>query len=131
MKFKDILYNLRTEKGLSQAKLAKSLNVSTGTIGMLETGKRMPSVEMQEALADYFNVSLDYLMGRDTKSIYYGDPQEHYYMNDDARELAEFLHKNPDYKVLFDASRKVKREDIEFVKQMIDRMRGTDDDTGC
>ena len=38
---------------------------------------------------------------------------------------------NPEYKVLFDASRKVKREDIEFVKQMMDRMRGDVDDTGC
>ena len=36
-------------------------------------------------------------------------------------DRAEFLHKNPDYKVLFDASRKVKKEDIEFVKQMLDR----------
>ena len=36
--------------------------------------------------------------------------------------MAQFLYENPDYKVLFDASRKVKKEDIEFVKQMIDRM---------
>ena len=48
-----------------------------------------------------------------------------------ARELAEFMFKNPEYKVLFDASRKVKKEDIGFVKEMIDRMRGSSDDTGC
>ena len=52
-------------------------------------------------------------------------------LNDDARELAQFMFENPEYKVLFDASRKVKKEDIEFVKQMIDRMRGDVDDTGC
>lgn len=40
--------------------------------------------------------------------------------------MAEFLYRNPDYKVLFDASRKVKPEDIDFVKQMIDRMGGND-----
>lgn len=34
---------------------------------------------------------------------------------------------NPKYKVLFDASRKVKPDDIEFVKQLIDRMGGNDD----
>ena len=42
------------------------------------------------------------------------------------------MHKNPEYKVLFDASSKVKKEDIEFVKKMIDRVRGSDeDDFGC
>lgn len=56
---------------------------------------------------------------------------QEYYINDEAREMAEFLFKNPEYKVLFDASRKVKKEDIEFVKQMIDRVRGDSDDTGC
>ena len=55
----------------------------------------------------------------------------HYYLNDDARELAQFMFENPEYKVLFDASRKVKKADIEFVKQMIDRIRGDVNDTGC
>lgn len=45
--------------------------------------------------------------------------------------MAEFMFKNPEYKVLFDASRKVKKDDIEFVKQMIDRVRGDSNDTGC
>ena len=44
-----------------------------------------------------------------------------YYLNDDAREMAQFMFENPEYKVLFDASRKVKKEDIEFVKEFIDR----------
>ena len=54
-----------------------------------------------------------------------------YYENDDARDFAQFMYENPEYKVLFDASRKVKKEDIEFVKQMIDRVRGDKNDTGC
>lgn len=45
-----------------------------------------------------------------------------YYINDDAKDIAQFLYENPDYKVLFDASRKVKKEDIQFVKDMIDRL---------
>ena len=46
-----------------------------------------------------------------------------YYLNDEARDLAQFLYENPDYKVLFDASRNVKKDDIEFVKQMLDRFK--------
>ena len=48
--------------------------------------------------------------------------QAEYYLDDEAREYAEFLHKNPEYKVLFDASRKVKKKDIEFVTEFIERM---------
>lgn len=48
--------------------------------------------------------------------------EQPYYLNDDARDLAQFLFDNPEYKVLFDASRKVKKEDIEFIKQMIDKI---------
>lgn len=36
-----------------------------------------------------------------------------YYIDENAREYADFLHKNPEYKVLFDASRKVKTEDLQ------------------
>ena len=62
-----------------------------------------------------------FAMDKDIDSITEDDSDESYYLDEDAREAAEFLHKNPDYKVLFDASRKVKKEDIEFVKQMLDR----------
>ena len=48
--------------------------------------------------------------------------EETYYLNDEARDMAQFLFENPNYKVLFDASRKVKPEDINFVKEMIERM---------
>ena len=78
-----------------------------------------------QMLADYFNVMKSDLI--EDKS----EPPETYYLNDDARDLAQFMFENPEYKVLFDASRKVKKEDIEFVKQMIDRVRGDVDDTGC
>lgn len=55
-----------------------------------------------------------------------------YYIDKDAREIAEFLYKNPEYRVLFDASRNVKAKDIEFVRQMIDRLGGNDNnDTGA
>ena len=95
---------------------------------MYETGAREPDYETLEMIADFFNVDIDYLLGRTNKTTIL--PESTYYLNDDARDLAQFMFENPEYKVLFDASRKVKKEDIEFVKQMIDRMRGGVDDTG-
>jgi len=111
MKFKDILYNLRTEKGISQAKLAKELNLSTGLIGMYENGNRMPSVEAQEAIADYFNVSLDYLMGRDSKSLYYLDPQ--------TAELAKDLSEKPKLRTLLEFGRKADDIQLDIINEHI------------
>ena len=64
MDFKNIILALRNERGFSQEQLAKVLHVSKSTVAMWETGQRLPSVEKYEEIADYFNVSIDYLMGR-------------------------------------------------------------------
>ena len=116
--FQLVLKSLRKSSGLTQDELANKLDVSRSTIGMYESGAREPDYETLEAIADFFNVDTDYMLGRTNKTTVLPD---HYYLDEEAREAAEFLHKNPDYKVLFDASRKVKKEDIDFVRQMIDR----------
>ena len=104
MEFKDVLYELRSERHLSQAKLAEKVGLSSAAIGTYENGTRMPSRETQEKLADFFNVSLDYLMGRDSKSIYY--------LNPETAETAQELFDNPDMRVLFDAARDARPEDL-------------------
>lgn len=64
MDFGSIFQKLRSESGLKQDEIAKKLGVSKSTIGMWETGKRLPSPELYEQVADYFNVDIDYLYGR-------------------------------------------------------------------
>ena len=41
------------------------MNISRSSIGMFEQGRRKPDFEMQEAFADFFNVNMDYLFGRE------------------------------------------------------------------
>lgn len=55
---------LRNTKGITQLELAGYLGVSKSTIGMYESGKREPSLEVLSNLADYFSVDLDYLSGK-------------------------------------------------------------------
>lgn len=115
------------EKGVTVTGTEKELGFAKGSLCKVNTSK--PSMEKVQKLAEYFGVSVQYLMNGQKEDTQKEDAN--YYFDDEARDLAQFMFENPEYKVLFDASRKVKREDIEFVKQMIDRMRGDNDDTGC
>ena len=63
-RFSERLKSLREGKSLSQDKLGKELNVSRYAIYTYEKGKACPTVDGLIALADYFDVSLDYLVGR-------------------------------------------------------------------
>lgn len=60
----DIIKQLREERGLSQSQLADILNVASSSIGMWENDKRIPGEDTKEAIADYFNVDMNYLYGR-------------------------------------------------------------------
>ena len=58
------LKELRENKNLSQQDLAKALKVSPSTVSNWEAGKREPDMAMVIAICEYFNVSIDYLLGR-------------------------------------------------------------------
>ena len=108
--------------GKTQVGLADYMDVSQPTVSNWCKGLKLPRMDKIDRICEYLNISRSDLM----------NTRESYYLDEDAREYAEFLFKNPEYKVLFDASRKVPKEDIDFVRKMIDRMRGGgSDDAGC
>lgn len=59
------LKDLRVKRGISQEDLARSLNLTKSSICCYEKGLRVPALETLINLADYFEVSVDYLLGRD------------------------------------------------------------------
>ncbi|WP_054662744.1 helix-turn-helix transcriptional regulator [Lacticaseibacillus camelliae] len=61
---------LRNEKGLTLKQLGKILNVRDNTLSQYETGKRNPQLGLWEEIADFFNVSLDYLLMHTDKRDY-------------------------------------------------------------
>jgi len=62
--FGKILADLRAEKKLTQKELAEKLNVSSGAIGMYETEKRKLDSDKLLIFCNFFDVSVDYLLGR-------------------------------------------------------------------
>jgi len=61
--FGENLKNLRVEKGIGQAELAKAINVSNGIISLWENGLREPKLSNLIAIAKFFSVSIDFLAG--------------------------------------------------------------------
>ncbi|MBQ9039793.1 MAG: helix-turn-helix transcriptional regulator [Clostridia bacterium] len=75
---------LRKERGITQEKLAQIVNIDRSSIGKYEgKSKVIPSEEVRQAIADYFGVSVDYLMGR--TDIRYPNPANR--LTDDEVEL--------------------------------------------
>ncbi len=64
MMLSERLKELRTKSGLTQEALSKSLNINRATYAHYETGRREPDNEIMQLLATFFNVSVDYLLGR-------------------------------------------------------------------
>ena len=115
MSFNERLRELRTKRELSQQQLATALGISKSAISMYEIGEREPDFETLEAIADLFNVDMNYLLGDDNKSTYYLEPE--------AARIAQEVQARPELKILFDASRNVSVDDLKFVIDMVDRLK--------
>lgn len=58
----DKIKNLRKERGITQQELATSIDVVQSTIGMIESGKKIGSPKTLKKIADFFDVTVDYLL---------------------------------------------------------------------
>ena len=144
------LKELRQGKNLTQKDLSKILQISASTIGMYEQGRREPDHETLTKLADFFDVPTDYLLGRiipdgkgswkyagnydgcfagqDGKHFMLFDGQQDqpaqpapsYYHDPEVAQMANEIKDNPDMRILFDASRDLKKESIEEVVKFIE-----------
>ncbi len=94
---KDRIISLRIEKRMTQGQLAEALKISPSSIGMYEQGRRKPSYELLEEISDYFNVDMDYLMGRsDIKNKYQAGLK--YDWEDELRETGKISPKKEEVK---------------------------------
>lgn len=106
----DIFVQLCERKGVSSYKVCKDLGISQGTISNWKNRGNNISAPIMKKIADYFDVSMEYLMGSENNSE---ENNEEYYEDKETANYTEFLHKNPEYKILFDAVPNVKKEDIQ------------------
>ena len=63
MNTKDVIYELRTKKGLSQDELAEKVFVTRQAVSRWENGETVPNTETLKRLSDLFNISINTLLG--------------------------------------------------------------------
>lgn len=103
----------------TQREVADAIGVSPQTFNTWMQMVALPRMDKVQALADYFGVNKsDLLEDKGTQ-----EEDNSYYIDEDAKELAQFLFENPEYKVLFDAAKDVSADDLEMVKTIIDKFR--------
>ena len=97
-------------KGITQADICRELEVSSATVSDWCTGKKYPRVDKLQRLADLLNVRFSSLTTE-------GGLQDY----EDQIRL-EALHQDPRLGLLFDHTRKMKKEDVDFMIQMAERI---------
>ncbi|MGG7058419.1 helix-turn-helix domain-containing protein [Clostridium tertium] len=102
----DRLKELRKSNNLTQEDLGKILGVGKTTISMYENGNSTPNDEIKIKIADYFNVTLDYLLGKTDIKNY--DKTE--------KEPTIALHSDYNYDELPDEARKEIENFIQYIK---------------
>lgn len=125
--FKEMLKYLRSRENMSQAELAKKLGIAKSTVSMYEVGKREPDFETLEAIADLFNVDMNFLLGRtgsesDSTTVPTDGQSEPYYVDAETRRLAQELHDDPELSVMLDAYKNLSPRDAKLVMDMVRRM---------
>ncbi|OVE67973.1 transcriptional regulator [Clostridium diolis] len=100
------LKNLRLEKGISQKDLAHHFNIARSTLSQYESNQRTPSDEIKVKLSEYFNVSLDYLLGKTNVRNYTEDSN-----------ITIALHSDTDYDDLPKEAKDEINNFIEYIKQ--------------
>ena len=113
------LKELRKSKGLTLIELAKKVGVSAGTISRWESG------EIANMRRDKIALLAKALEVKPTELLNLPDtsPTEGYYTDPEVAEMANKLKNNPDMRILFDAAEDMSKDDIEFVVDMIDKLK--------
>lgn len=96
------------------------MGMSRSAVGMYEKGEREPDIDTLEAIADFFNVDIDYLTGRSDKSTII--TQSGYYTNPETARLAQEMFEDPQMRSLFHMKRNMEPEKFKAHYDMMKKM---------
>lgn len=104
---------LRDKLNLSDYAVAKRSGVGRSTLSDWKTGKHIPNTDNLSKIASALGVTVDYFIS------------ENYYEDSEAGKIAQALFDNPDLRLLFDAAKDCKPEDLQMAADMLRRFKET------
>lgn len=110
----EIFEKLLQAKGVSAYRVAKETGISTATLTQWKKGTSTPKQDKLQKIADYFGVSIEYLMTGEEK-----EGENHYYINEETRAIAQEIFEDKELRLLFDAARDAEPEDLKTVHTML------------
>lgn len=112
------LKELREQAGYSQYSFAAAMSIAQSTVGGWESGKREPNFDMTKKIADFFGVSVDYLLGRDLPG-----EEKTQSLNDELSEYLEELKNRSEMRMLFKLAKGATKKDVEQAVKIIEALR--------
>ena len=113
---------LREQRGLYLQDVADFLGVTRQAYMKYENGETKNPRKLEQ-LANFFNVTTDYLLGNDSNRT--DTPAPAYYLAPETAEMAEELHKRKDMRMLFHAAKSSTPEDVKMVTDMLERFKNS------
>lgn len=111
------------ERGLTNYKVSKDTGIAQSVLSTWKTKGTTPRADKLQTLAEYLGVSVDYLLG-----VQQNVQTEGYYLSDETGQAAQDAFDDPDLRILFDAARGSRPEDIRMAAEMLRRLKGTNPD---
>lgn len=126
----EIYCKLRDQRGLKDADVVRNTGITKSTFSDWKNGRSCPKNDKLQKIADYFGVTIDYLMTGKEK-----EDSQGYYLNEETAKAAQEIFENKELRMLFDAARDADPEDLKALHSMAlalkRKERGNSDDTGC
>ncbi len=126
--FSENLKYYLTKYDISQAELAKRLGVTPTSVSNWATGQKAPRMDKVDAMCEIFHCKRSDLMEQKAD-------EDGYYLDPETAKKAQELFDNPKMRLLFDAARDSKPEDLQMAADLLYRLKastlGLDNDEGC
>ncbi len=110
----EVFEQLLQKFGVTTADVCKATGIGQSTMSNWKTRRNLISGKNAQLIADYFGVSVDYLMTGKEK-----DGGETYYLNEETANMAQSIFENKELRMLFDAAKDADPEDLETVHSML------------
>lgn len=109
----EIFERLCRERGVTPYRVSEATGIRTSSLSGWKAGKFTPKQEKLKKIADYFGVSIEYLMTGEEP-----EEKEGYYINPNTADMAQQIYENKDLRLLFDVAKDVTPEQLKLLHDL-------------